>query len=769
MTKSRFTLLFTFLLVAQTSVGAQTKHQLFYNEPAKKWVEALPLGNGRLGAMVYGGVTQEHIQFNEETLWKGGPHDYSHKDAHKHLGKIRELLAEGKQTEAQNLASEVFMSAPLHQKAYQPFGDLILDFPGHNDYTGYKRVLDIDRAVSTVSYSVGGVKYTREALVSFPDQVIALQITADKPGMLDFDLRLDSHHFQKSVQTDYDRQILEVKVTEGALEGVAGIKVKTDGSITPAYRKIGVEGATKATIYLTAHTNFVNYKEVSGKPKSKINSFFHKAANLDFEDVRSMHVKDYQELFDRFRLSFGDRGHGDAPTNRRIYDFWKNPDDPQFVALYVQYARYLMISSSRPGGQPANLQGIWNDKLNPPWDSKWTVNINAEMNYWPVELTNLSECHEPFFNMIDECSVSGAIVAKEHYNCDGWVLHHNTDIWRGTAPINASNHGIWVTGGAWLCTHLWEHYLFTRDKAFLAEKYPVMRGAAKFFTEFLVEDPKTGYLISTPSNSPEIGGLVAGPTMDHQIIRALFNACIEASEILNTDPEFAAELKQMVPKIAPNQIGRLGQLQEWLEDKDDPNVKHRHVSHLWGVHPGNEINWEETPELMKAARQSLIFRGDEGTGWSLGWKINFWARFLDGNRTYKLIHMLLSPAEEPQRKIRGGSYPNLFDAHPPFQIDGNFGGAAGIVEMLIQSHLDKIDLLPALPDALPEGKISGVCARGGFELSFSWHEGVLQEVEVLSKAGNPCTLKYGNKTIDFGTKKDETYTFNGKLRKVKKQ
>lgn len=767
MKKTHLALLVLFLYIFLTDLNAQTENKIFYNEPAKKWVEALPLGNGRLGAMVYGGVAQEQIQFNEETLWKGEPHDYAHKDAHKYLGEIRKLLWDGKQKEAQDLASETFMSQPLHQKAYQPFGDLILDFPGHEHYSDYERMLDIDNALCHVSYFVDGVKYTREALISNPDQVIAIRIISNKEGALNFNLGLDSYHFQKSIQTDYDRQTLDVKVTDGAMQGMAGIKVMTDGKVVPSYQKISISDATTATIYLTAYTNFVNFKDISGNAKPKINGFFNKVKNFDYEEIKTKHIADYQSLFNRFKLSFGDEGNFDTPTNERIYKFWKNPDDPQFISLYVQYARYLMISSSRPGGQPANLQGIWNDKLNPPWDSKWTVNINAEMNYWPVELTNLSECHEPLFNLIDECAESGASVAREHYDCKGWVLHHNTDIWRGTAPINASNHGIWVTGGAWLCTHIWEHYQFTRDKDFLSQKYPLMKGAAEFFTEFLVEDPKTGYLISTPSNSPEIGGLVAGPTMDHQIIRALFNSCIGASEVLNTDQDFANKLKQMIPKIAPNQIGRLGQLQEWMEDKDDPNVKHRHVSHLWGMYPGNEINWEETPDVMKAAQQSLIFRGDEGTGWSLGWKINFWSRFLDGNRTYKLIHMLLSPAEEPQRSIRGGSYPNLFDAHPPFQIDGNFGGAAGIIEMLIQSHLDKIDLLPALPDALPEGKISGVCARGGFELSFHWANSQLQEVEIFSKAGNKCTLKYKNKTIDIDTQKGTTYKFDGKLKKVK--
>jgi alpha-L-fucosidase 2 len=755
-----------------TSVFAQNTGKslyLSYDKAATNWNEALPIGNGSLGAMVYGGVVQEQIQFNEETLWKGGPHDYSHKDAHKYLEEIRELLFKGKQKKAEKLAGEVFMSEPLGQMAYQPFGDLVMDFPDHENFSDYKRVLDIENAICKISYSVDGVKYKREIFASNPNKVIAIKLSSDKPKALNFKMALNSVHFQKSIQTSFDSQTLTVKVLDGALTGIAGIQVKTDGDIAPDYETISVKGATTATIYLNAVTSFQSYKSVNARIDRVTNSLAKKmkaCQALEYNKVKADHIADYQSLFNRFSLSFGEKGNMDMPTNKRIYQFWKNPDDPQFISLYVQYARYLMISSSRPGGQPATLQGIWNDKLSPSWDSKYTVNINTEMNYWPVELTNLSECQEPLYKMIEECSESGAVVAKEHYNCDGWVLHHNTDIWRGTAPINGSNHGIWVTGGAWLSTHIWEHYQFTQDKEFLKEKYPILKNSALFFTQFLVEDPKTGYLISTPSNSPENGGLVAGPTMDHQIIRALFNACIEASEILETDKEFAEKLAVLLPRIAPNQIGKHGQLQEWLEDKDDPKNKHRHVSHLWGVYPGSEINWEENPDMMKAARQSLLYRGDEGTGWSLGWKINFWSRFLDGNRTYKLISMLLSPAEEPQRKIRGGSYPNLFDAHPPFQIDGNFGGAAGVIEMLIQSHLGRIDLLPALPDALPEGDISGVCARGGFELSFKWDNGVLQEVEVLSKAGKDCGLKYMDKNIEFKTKKGEVYKFDGKLKKI---
>ncbi|MDO7172640.1 glycoside hydrolase family 95 protein [Mariniflexile sp. AS56] len=753
------------ILLGMATISAQETHKLTYESPAVEWTEALPIGNGSLGAMIFGGVSEEHIQFNEETLWAGKPHDYAHKGAYKYLDTIRQLLTNGKQVDAQNLAMQEFMSTPLKQQPYQPFGDIYIAFKGHENYTNYTRELNIEEAISKVSYSVDGVDFKREVFSSYPSQIIAINLTSSKSKALNFDLWLDALHEDKTVETVGNTQTLKVQVKEGALRGVATLNIQTNGTIETVNGKLQISNASKATIYLTAATNYVKYNDVSGNPENITQNTLAQVVSENYKKVKKLHLKDYQSLYNRFDIDFGDNGKSANTTDKRIFDFWKHPSDPQLIALYVQYARYLMIASSRPGTKPPTLQGIWNHKLTPPWFSSYTTNINLEMNYWPVEIANLSECHEPLFDFIKDVSETGKNVAKEHYGAKGWNVHHNVDIWRGAAPVNHSNHGLWLSGSAWLCSHIWEHYLFTKDETFLKNNYASMKEAALFYTDFLVEDPKTGNLISTPSTSPEIGGLVAGPTMDHQIIRALFKSVVEASSILKTDEAFAEKLTTMIPKIAPNQIGKHGQLQEWLEDKDNPENHHRHVSHLWSVYPGSEINYENTPEFMKAAKQSLEFRGDNGTGWSLAWKINFWSRFKDGNRSYKLLHNLLSPAEHEERKIGGGSYPNLFDAHPPFQIDGNFGGASGILEMLIQSHLDKIELLPALPDALADGEVKGIVARGGFELAFSWKNSKLQYVEITSKKGEPCVLGYNGNTIEFDTKAGKTYKFDGSLNK----
>jgi alpha-L-fucosidase 2 len=757
----------TLLVSCNQGEFSEEQHmRLWYEQPASAWTEALPMGNGRIGAMMYGSVEREHIQFNEETLWTGEPHDYAQEGAHEYLEEIRTLLFEGKQQEAHELAMQKFMSVPLHQKEYQPFGDLYIEFPGHGSYTAYHRELDLEQAICRTRYEVGETRYEREVFISHPDQVLVVHLTTSGRNRLDCAVWMDAAHQQKKTYQEEGGQVLEVAVAGGALRGMAQLKVRTNGNLEYRGQRLLISDASEATIYMTAATNYVHYKDVSGDPAEQVQSTISAIGNKPYQRIRNDHISDYRSLFDRFDIRFGNPARDTLPTDTRLRMFWNDPDDPAFVAQYVQYGRYLMISSSRSGTRPANLQGIWNDRLNPPWGSKYTTNANTGMNYWPAELTNLSDCHEPLFRLVEECAETGINTAREHYDCNGWVLHHNTDIWRGTAPINHSNHGIWVGGSGWLSLHLWDHYLFTHDTVFLEQRaYPVMREAARFYSEFLVEDLGTGWLISTPSNSPEIGGLVAGPTMDHQIIRSLFRACIDASGILDADEDFAASLGALIPKIAPNQVGRHGQLQEWMEDIDDPENHHRHVSHLWGFYPGWEINRDQTPELVDAARQSLLFRGDEGTGWSLAWKINYWARFLEGDRAFDLIRMLFRPVESNSENYMGGggSYINLFDAHPPFQIDGNFGGTAGIVEMLIQSHLGRIDLLPALPSALPDGSISGVRARGGFELSFAWDDGILTEVEVLSDAGQDCRIQYGEKTVEFPTEKGQKIRLDGGL------
>jgi alpha-L-fucosidase 2 len=751
---------------------------LWYAQPAKVWSEALPVGSGRLGAMVFGGTAREQVQFNECTVWTGFPREYQREGAVKFLPKIRDLLqqmraaereaarlesagnrseagakraeARARQKEAESLAGREFMGDPMRQMAFQPCGDLRLEFPGHEDATDYRRWLDLDSALAVTEYNSGGTLFRRELFASFPDQVIALRVTANQPGRLNSILRLDSaHRSARTTVVDGNTLVLTGTVqTNGARFECRALVTVEGGTLQPDGDVLRVTNANALWVRLIAASNFKNYRDISANPTSRATDALKRLKKRSWADLRAAQKADHETLFGRVSIDLGRTPAATNPTDQRLREF-ATGNDPALAALVMQYGRYLLIGSSRAGSEPANLQGVWNDSLRPPWDSKYTCNINTEMNYWPAELENLGECAGPLFDAIDQMVESGRKTARAHYGARGWVLHHNFDLWRGTAPINASDHGIWVTGGAWLCQHLWEHYLFTGDRKFLEKRaYPAMKAACEFFQDFLMPDPITGFLISGPSNSPEQGGLVMGPTMDHQIIRSLFANTAEAARVLRRDAKFAAELDALRGKIAPNMVGKHGQLQEWLEDKDDPKNQHRHVSHLWGAHPGWDITWQE-PKFFHAARQSLIYRGDAATGWSMGWKVNLWARFLDGDHAMIILRNLLAPVG-PRGK--GGLYPNLFDAHPPFQIDGNFGASAGIAEMLLQSQVRDRDgnfivhLLPALPKDWPAGRVSGLRARGAVTVNLDWKDGKLVAAKLRADHGGKFSVRLGEQT-----------------------
>jgi len=738
---------------------------LWYAQPAVKWTDALPIGNGRIGAMVFGGITDEHIQFNEDTLWTGHPHDYANTNALQQLPKIRELLAARKNKEAGLLAKTNFLGNPSRQKAYQPFGDLRLHFTGADNVTDYRRELDLGSAVARVKYRANGVMFQREAFASHPDQAIVLHLTADKAAQISFTLRMDSPHTNSQTHTlAPDTLALTGQVEEGGLRFESRVCVMNiGGRVTTDDNFITVENADAVTIFLTAATSFKNFQDISADPAERCARDLKNISQHGFDAVLAAHLTDYRNLFQRVSLDLGHSDRDSLPADERLKQVKISglTNDPALASLYFQYGRYLLIASSRPGGQPANLQGLWNDLLDPPWESKWTLNINCEMNYWPAEVANLGECHAPLFGMIDDLVVSGGRTAREQYGCRGWVVHHNTDLWRGSAPINGID-GVWPTGGAWLCQHLWEHYLFTGDKKFLARAYPDMKQASLFFVDDLVKDAKTGWFVTSPSYSPEQGELTTGPTMDNQLIRALMNNTIAAANILKTDKKFAAQLAAIRDQLPPNQIGRYGQLQEWLDDIDRPNNNHRHMSPLWALYPGNDITPADT-NVFVAAKVLLQWRGDGSTGWSYAWRIPLWARAGDGDFAFRQLNSLF------QRK----TLPNLFDLCGPFQIDGNFGATAGIAELLLQSHQVElrgrkdeeriIDLLPALPKAWPTGVVTGLCARGGFEVDIEWKDGVLTRAAIRSKLGNPCILRNGSREIELKTEAGKQYVFAGRL------